>query len=290
MSTSDFERDLKLRSLAHEQHAHEEETWVMYTVYDPVHSHVTQYTQYTVRYKCVWVLRITTKQQGLKTHQSKIWTFWTFPTSEFPLEVPNSPTGCTLTTRAAIQVLPGIRSHRTREDDSSQVLWPRMAYEYLDLLELQSDDCIPWACWRRCPETSMWQGPMDFNTWRIRDGGVYLRQTIPDHPLFPNPIMSLNTHHQIQKQGLQWISFSAVSNAFPVLMASPGKVIHQQTQPMIFHLRCCHPHLPPLALQKNIRVSVKTVVSAIWCDHLPKSWWWTEWRSARTVIRVMCTV
>lgn len=98
-----------------------------------------------------------------------------------------------------------------------------MAYEYLDLLELQSDDCVPWACWRRCPETSMWQGPMDFITWRILDGGVYVRQITPDHPLFLN-LMNL--------EGLQWISFSAVANAFAVLMASPGKVIHQQTQPM----------------------------------------------------------
>ena len=145
----------------------------------------------------------------------------------------------------------------------SAMIWDRLwAYDLWVSRSFWSfKDCIPWTCWRRCPETSMWQGPMDFNTWRILDGSVYLRQMIPNHPLFINPMTSLNTHHQIQKQGLQWISFSAVSNAFAVLMASPGKVIHQQTQPMIFHLRCCHPHLPPLALQKNIRVSVKTVVT-----------------------------
>ena len=69
----------------------------------------------------------------------------------------------------------------------------------------------------------MWQGPMDFNTWRILAGGVYLRQMIPNHPLFLN-LMNL--------KGRQGISFRALSNAFAVLMASPGKVIHQQTQPM----------------------------------------------------------
>ena len=92
----------------------------------------------------------------------------------------------------------------------------------------------------------MWQGPMDFNTWRSLDGGVSLRQTIPANESDDESLYSSSD----SKTGSTVNFIQRCIQRIPSVIASPGKVIHQQTQPMIFHLRCCHPHLPPLALQR----------------------------------------